>query len=79
MIIKGNQMHIMTTRGWKPLRPSYVVPAPHDKTLLEMMGVSNPEPMDLAEYDKICHRRELPKEDPMSIDDIIFWRLFKAL
>lgn len=79
MIIKGNQMHIMTTRGWKPLRPSYVVPAPHDKTLLEMMGVSNPEPMDLNAYDDLCRRRELPADDPRSISDLEFWRQFKAL
>lgn len=71
-------MYIMTDRGWKRLQPTCFIPAPHDKTLCEQLGISS-VPMDLNAYDDLCRRRELPADDPRSIGDLEFWRQFKAL
>ena len=77
-------MHIMTSRGWKPIRPSFVVPPAHTPTLLEQMGVRNPAPMNLEVFDTLVHLRNLGPDNVhhilgRGISDAEFWRLVKAL
>jgi len=56
--------------GWRQLEPPNCIPAPHDKTMLEEMGINNPGPYNNAVIDQACNiwrRWRLPVGDPRRI------------
>ena len=78
-------MHIMSelTGKWELLPVPVYVPAPHDKSLCEQLGIKE-EPMDLAAFDLVCELRRIgPLEVHPTlgrgIDNDEFWRLVKNL
>lgn len=61
-------MHIMTKDGWKPLACKSI-PAPHDKTLLELLGLGKRTNKAADRYMEAIDRYLLPRDHPDHITE----------